>query len=293
MPEKRDTSFNNYWLPALALLLALITAYIFWLDWQALHRKLTFAMLDIGQGDGLFIESPTGTQVLVDGGPPGAIMKQLPKMMHFFDKSIDAIVITNPDADHIGGFLDVLKTYKIGQVFEPGTFNDSATYKNLENAIKAQGIPDTVVHNGMQLDLGGGVVIDILFPDRDVSTWTTNDGSIVARLSYGATSVMLTGDATSETEKLILAGNSADSLKSTILKVGHHGSRTSTSPEFVQALQPAYALISDGVKNKYGHPHQETLDTLKQFAVQVLRTDLLGTIVMKSDGQNATFSFHK
>ncbi len=250
-------------------------------------------MLDIGQGDGLFIQSPAGTQIMFDGGPAHSILGPLSRVMSPFDKTIDAIVITNPDADHIGGFLDILKNYKVGKVFEPGTFNDSKTYQNLEAEIKRQNIPDILVKRGMRLDLGGGSVIDILFPDRDVSTWTSNDGSVVARLSYGKTSVVLTGDATMLTEKIILGENSSTKLQSTILKAGHHGSRTSTSAPFVKAVAPAYAMISDGKNNKYGHPHKETLDTLTSFGVKVFRTDLLGTIVMNSDGQKETFSFHR
>ena len=142
-----------------------------------------------------------------------------------------------------------------------------------------------LARRGMRLHLGGGAVIDILFPDRDVSLWTTNDASVVARLTYGETSVMLTGDSTEETEKIILAENTKDDLKSAILKVGHHGSRTSTSPKFVEAVAPAYAVISDGKDNNYGHPHRETLDTLGVFGAKVLRTDLLGSIIMKSDGE--------
>src|SRR3989344_5828597 len=225
MFEKRKKNL----LPLLIFFLFVIAIFLFYLDWQNSHRKLTFAALDIGQGDALFIESPSGTQILFDGGPPRKILSELRRVMPPFDRSIDAIVITNPDQDHIGGFLDVLKVYKVGQVFEPGTFNDSKTYQNLKNEIKNKKIPETLARRGMRLDLGEGAVIDILFPDRDVSMWTTNDGSIVAKLSYGETSIMLMGDSTSETEKIVLTENSKVKLKSTILKVGHHGSKTSTS----------------------------------------------------------------
>lgn len=274
-----------------ALLVAVI--FIFHLDWQNTHRKLTFAMLNIGQGDALFIESPTGAQMLIDGGPAGKIISKLSQVMPFYDRSIDAIIITNPDADHIAGFLSVLKNYKVGRVFEPGTFNDSKTYKNLKKEIENKKIPDILAKRGMRINLGGGAVLDILFPDRDVSNWTTNDGSIMARLSYGKTSVMLTGDATSETERIILSENPQSNLHSTILKVGHHGSHTSSSPEFVQAVSPEYALISDGKGNSYGHPHEETLGTLAKFGAKIFRTDELGTIIMKSDGINTKFSFRK
>jgi competence protein ComEC len=131
--------------------------------------------------------------------------------------------------------------------------------------------------------MGGGVLIDVLFPDRDVSSWATNDGSVVARLSYGSTSILLTGDAPVKTEKIILSENYSTELKSTILKVGHHGSRTSTSNNFLNAASPIYALISDGKDNKYGHPHKEVLNELGQFGAKILRTDLLGTIIIKCD----------
>ncbi len=279
----------------LALFLALFTSVlvIVYLNFSHKKSELTFAMLNVGQGDALYIESPTGTQVLVDGGPAKKILSRLSRVMPLFDRSIDALIITNPDADHIGGFLDVLKTYKVGQVFEAGTFNDSATYKNLKNKINEKNIPVSLAKKGMRIDLGGGAIIDVLFPDRDVSDWTTNDGSIVAELVYGDTKVILTGDATTETEKIVLENNILESLDVDILKVGHHGSRTSTGKEFVKVLSPAYALISSDGGKKYGHPHQETLDTLKSFGVKILRTDLLGSIIMKSDGKVETFSFMK
>ncbi len=285
--------YKKRFLPLCVLTLILLNIFLFQLDWQSSQHKLTFAMLDIGQGDALFIESPTGTQILFDGGPPKKILGQLQRVMPVFDKSIDAVVITNPDADHIGGFLDVLKDYKVDKVFEPGTFNKSKTYQDLETEIKKQNIPDILAKKGMHLDIGGGVVIDILFPDRDVSSWASNDGSIVARLSYGKTSIMLTGDATKLSESIILSENSVASLQSSVLKVGHHGSRGSSSSQFVQAVSPEYAMVSVGKNNKYGHPHQETLDTLNQFDAKIFRTDIIGAIIMKSDGIKFEFSFLK
>ncbi|MEK7539052.1 MAG: ComEC/Rec2 family competence protein [Patescibacteria group bacterium] len=293
MFEKCKIYFKEYGSLIFTFFLFIVAICIFYQDFQDSHRGLTFAMLDIGQGDAFFIESPTGTQILVDGGPPRKILSALARVMSPFDKHLDAIIITNPDQDHIGGFLDVLKMYKVDRVFESGTYNDSKTYQNLENEIKNKNIPDILAKRGMRLEIGGGAVIDILFPDQDVSTWASNDGSVVAKLTYGASSVMLTGDATMLTEKIILRENSTDALKSTVLKVGHHGSRTSTSQEFVKAVTPSYALISNGKDNKYGHPHQDTLETLASSGVKILRTDLLGNIIMKSDGQNTGFSFRR
>lgn len=284
---------KNYWLLFLVFLLLVVNIFLFYQDFKNSNRGFTFAMLDVGQGDALFIESPTGTQILVDAGSPRKILSQLSRVMSPFDRHIDAIIITNPDQDHFGGFVDVLKVYKVDQVFEPGTANDSTIFQNLKEEINDKKIPNILAKRGMRLDMGGGAVIDILFPDRDVFDWSPNDGSIVAKLTYGNTSVMLTGDVTSETEKIILEENSFKELDSTILKVGHHGSRTSTSLDFVKAVSPKYAIISDGKDNKYGHPHKDTLDTLASFGAEIFRTDLLGTIIMKSDGQKEVFSFRK
>jgi len=286
-------SCKKYWLFLLTLLLLIANIFVFYIDWQDSHKVLTFAMLDVGQGDALFVESPSGTQVLIDGGPPKKILSQLSRVMSPFDRNIDALIITNPDQDHIAGFLDVLKIYKVDKVFEPGTLTDSKIYQNIKDEIKNKNIPDILAKKGMRLDLGAGVFIDILFPDRDVSAWATNDGSIVARLSYGDTSLMLTGDATTKTEKIILKENNEIQIKSTVLKVGHHGSRTSSSREFIDSVAPVYALISDGKNNKYGHPHKETLNNLSLFDIKTLRTDILGTIVMKSDGVKSSFYFQK
>ncbi len=274
-------------------ILIVVNFYLIHLDWQAQNKGLTLAMLDVGQGDAIYVESPTGTQIMFDAGPQNKIIGSLARVMSPFDKSIDAIVITNPDADHIGGFREILENYEVSQAFEAGTFNASKTYHNLEAEIREKNIPNFLLKKGMRLDIGGGAYIDILFPDRDVSTYSSNDGSVVARLVYGETSVVLTGDATSETEKIVSDQFSPDQLNSTILKVAHHGSKTSSLSQFVEAVSPEYALISNGKDNKYGHPHRETLDTLEEFGARVFRTDLLGTIIMRSDGQNETFSFIK
>lgn len=280
----KDNQYGRkYWLAFFILVLLIVTIFLFYLDWQASNRKFTFAMLDVGQGDAIFIESPTGTQILIDAGPPKKVMSELSRMMPLFDRTIDAIIITNPDADHIAGFLDVLKVYKVGQVFEAGTYNDSRTYQNLEEEIKNKNVTDTLAKKDMRIDLGGGVFVDVLFPDRDVSSWTTNDGSVVARLTYGDTTIMLTGDATEETEKIILQSYSEKFLDSDILKVAHHGSKTSSSEAFLKVVSPEYAVISDGKNNSYGHPHKVTLDNLEGVGADILRTDKLGTIIFSCD----------
>lgn len=281
------------WLFLVVLVIFFFDLFIVYFDFKTSYKGFTFAMLDVGQGDAIFLESPTGTQVLIDTGPPKKVVNQLSLLMNPFDRYIDALIITNPDQDHIAGALDLLKNYEVGVIFEPGTSNNSETFKNLKEKIKTDNIPNILAKKGMQLDLGGGVVLDILFPDRDVSFWSTNDGSIVSKLSFKDLSIMLMGDATSETENILLKENTTDILDSDILKVGHHGSRSSSSSSFVDKVSPVYSLVSSGKENKYGHPHKDVLDTLFSSGSQVLRTDILGAIIFKSNGENKEFYFKK
>lgn len=275
-------------LAPVVLLLALACAAI----WAAVYAAegmrsgaLTFAVLDIGQGDGLFIEGPTGIQVLVDAGPnSGAVLSQLPKVMAFGDRTIDAVVETHPDADHMGGLIDVLERYKAGAFITPGIIKRNTTTDALDREVDAEHIPVYVARRGMVLDLGGGAELDVLYPDTDVSGFgdRTNDGSIVMQLRYGSTSAMLTGDAPFSTEAHLIAVASS-SLQSTLLKVGHHGSKTSTSAAFIAAVHPQMALISVGAHNTYGHPTAETLGRLSAAGVPVWRTDQRGIIVCTSN----------
>ncbi len=252
---------------------------------------LTVAFLDIGQGDAIFIEAPNGNQVIIDGGPNGKILSELAKLLPLYDRSIDMLVVTNPDKDHYAGFIDLLKSYEVSEVLEPGTLTPTETYKVLQKSIKEHNIPDVLARRGMKiiLDEEADAYIYILFPDRDVSGLKTNDGSIVARLVYGNTSVMLTGDSPQSIENY-LSTIDGKNLKSDVLKVGHHGSRTSTGEQFLGYVDPTYAVISDGKGNSYGHPHQETLDNLARFDVKVFRTDELGTVIMKSNGEKIVFN---
>jgi competence protein ComEC len=181
-----------------------------------------------------------------------------------------------------------LDRYSVGAFMEAGT--DASTnplWVELKKKVAEKHIPDILARRGQRIDLGDGAYIDVLFPDRDVTGLAHNDGSIVAKLVYGKTSVMLTGDSTQIIEKY-LVGLDPASLDSDILKVGHHGSKTSTSPEFVQAVVPQFAVVSSGKKNMYGHPNQETLDTLEKNHVQFFDTCTMGMISFESDGNAFT-----
>jgi len=248
--------------------------------------QLLFAVLDVGQGDALYIESPTGVQVLVDGGPGDALLRALPGVMPALDRSIDAIIETHPDADHIGGFVGLLQRYEVGVFISPGIPKPTATARALEQEVSEFAVPRVIARRGMSLDIGGGARLDILYPDHDVSNVPSdkvNEGGIVVRLVYGQSEALLMADVGKgvETQLLLLDG---EALHSDLLKVGHHGSRFSSGEEFVTAVSPTVALISVGAKNTYGHPTQAALAALQNVGANILRTDQKGTIRCFSDG---------
>lgn len=250
---------------------------------EAPRGLLTIAFLNVGQGDAIFIESPTGHQVLVDAGEGSVVLEQLRTVMPWHDRSIDMIIATNPDRDHIGGFIPVLTRYKIGVIVQPDTPNDTVVYRSLQKSVDNENAQEISARRGQTFDLGGGTYLTILFPDRSLPKADSNTGSIIARLVYGSISVMLTGDAPNKTLEYV-ADLDKDAIRSTILKMGHHGSRTSDSERFLQTVKPQYAIISAGKNNRYKHPHPETIHVLQKNNVPILGTYEWGTIVFKSDG---------
>ncbi len=249
-------------------------------------HEMTVAFLDIGQGDSIYIEAPNGAQMLVDGGRSSRVLTELSKVMPFGDKSIDVVIGTHPDADHIGGLVDVLSNYTVGQMIESGGVSKSQIYKSLENKIIDQKIPRTLGRAPMRiiLDEKAGVYFDILYPDiPDVSRLETNDGSIVGKLIYGTASLMLTADSPTEKE-MHLVSKDPKVLDVDVLKLGHHGSRTSSSTQYLKATSPKVAIISAGKGNSYGHPHTEVLGKLESLHIPYLATYISGTIFCKSDG---------
>lgn len=247
---------------------------------------LTVAFLDVGQGDSVFIESPNGIQLLIDGGSNASVLRALSEVTPFYDRSIDVLLATHADQDHIGGLSDVLSRFAVATVIQGGTTSDTSAYRAFERGTDNERADSRIVHAGdmVILDEGRNIVLDILFPDRDASGFETNTGSIVARLSYGEVCFIFTGDSPIAVERYLIDVYS-DSLRCAVLKVGHHGSKTSSSLEFVTVVSPKYSVISAGKDNKYGHPHSEVLDIFNDAHAEVLRTDELGTITFETDGR--------
>lgn len=283
--------YTKSWRELLLILLA-ISALLVWkvVGAEEQSNLLHVYFLDIGQGDSIFIDSPTHGQVLIDGGPDRKILSELGKIMAFGDRSIDVVIESHPDADHITGLVDVLKNYDVGAFIKPGVESQNKVHLALDTEVSEKQIPELLARRGMELDLGGGAKLDVLFPNQDVTNWETNDASIVAKLTYGKESFLLTGDSTKKAESILLNLNS-DQLESTVLKAGHHGSKNSTSLAYAEAVKPLYAVISAGLNNRYGHPSSEALKVLKGVGAQILSTESAGgltgqgTIEFETDGE--------
>ncbi|MBI2474841.1 MBL fold metallo-hydrolase [Candidatus Uhrbacteria bacterium] len=236
---------------------------------------------DIGQGDATFIETPNGQQILVDGGPDNSILQKLSSVMWPWDKTIDAIFVTHPDADHITGLISVLDRYNVKAIYETGVRGSTPMIIGLEKAMDEERASRIITTQGKSFEFDGARM-DILWPTLDAiaKEKERNNTSIVIRMSYGDSSFLLTGDAQTEVEddyaKLV---GDID-----VLKVGHHGSKTSTSVLLLKTIKPEFAIISDGVDNKYGHPHPIVLERLKDIGAMIFRTDKDGDVLAKSDG---------
>ena len=269
------------------LLGALILSNVF--VWAAVYQRypsdvLSVYFLDVGQGDAIFVDSPTHGRVLVDGGPNRKILSELGKILPFADKRIDVIVETHPDKDHIGGLPEVVSRYEVGMFLEPGVESENTIDDELQKRVEQKNIPKLLVRRGMVLNFGDGAKLIMLFPTQDVTNWETNRASIVAKLVYGDKSFLLTGDSPIPIEN-VLVNLDPKILDSDVLKAGHHGSKTSTSLEYAQAVSPEYAVISAGKDNTYGHPHKEVLDILEKVGAKIVSTADSGTLKFETNGK--------
>ncbi len=250
--------------------------------------RLHVSFLDIGQGDAILIQRGS-QQVLIDGGPSSqAIGLALGKKMPFWDRTIELVVLTHPHADHLTGLVAVLQRYQVKQVLYPDLDYESPLYDEWLSLIKEKNIKCTTAQAGQQIDIGKGVVITVLNPQCPPLTGTESDidnNGAVLRLSMDEVSFLLTADIFWEGEfELVRHGTD---LKSTVLKVGHHGANTSTTEEFLAVVNPQLAVISAGKDNPHGHPSPEVIERLMERlgAEDIYRTDKHGTIEFIADGE--------
>lgn len=255
---------------------------------------LRVSFLDIGQGDAIWIQAPNGKELLIDSGPDQSVIDRLGEEKNFFDRTIDMILATHSDADHIGGFPYVLDRFKINTVIESEISSPTLIDRTFGQKVINEHVNKLTARTGERivLDPKHGVVIDILFPDQNPIGWETNEASIVTKISYGDTSFLLTGDSPSDVEDFLVK-TYGNQLHADVLKLGHHGSKTSSSDSFLQTVKPMTAIVSAGLGNKYGHPAPEVIERVESINAQILETSQLGTIDCRSDGKTISCSGSK
>ena len=272
------------------------------LAWTAVYdlsnsRFLEVNFFDVGQGDSIFIETPQRHQILIDGGPSSVVLEKLGKEIPFFDKTIDLIILTHPERDHISGLIEVLKRYEVENILWTGAIRNTSEYQEWIKLIREEKAKIFIAKSGQKIICPAGKegrkgeYMEILHPLESLEGREfkndSNDTSIVIKLVFDKESFLFTGDISAKTEENLKAANFL--LKSDILKVAHHGSRYSSSDYFLESVLPKIAVIQVG-KNSYGHPSEETLSRLEKFGIKILRTDLDGDIKIVSDGEKYEIS---
>ncbi|MDO8668880.1 MAG: ComEC/Rec2 family competence protein [Candidatus Buchananbacteria bacterium] len=244
---------------------------------------LAVYFLDVGQGDATLIRTPSGDDIIIDGGPNNVLIKKLGVYLPFYDKTIETIILTHPDNDHVAGLVEVLRRYKVEKILMTRVLSDSPSYQSFLDEVEINNIEVEVIASEETVDFGDGVFFNILYPIESFAGKTvesTNNTSITGQLVYASTSVMLTGDLEVE-ESLVARGLN---LKSDIYHVGHHGSNNANDLKFVSAVNPKYAVISVGADNHYGHPQYRTLKNLESVGAEIFRTDKSGDLIFYSNG---------
>ncbi len=258
--------------------------------------RLRITVLDVGQGDATLVEFPSGKTLLVDGGPKtlnyDAGEKIVAPFLKRTLKKLNALVVTHPHSDHLGGVEAVLRAISVGEVYDAGHKAESKLYQDFQRAITELGVPFYHLKAGDRIEIDKDVRIFVLHPTMDFVQRDSihfvqdfNNGSVVLRIQYGKTALLLTGDA-EEPSELQIVQLFDGFLKSSFVKVGHHGSITSSTPQFVEAMRPDHAAISVGANNKFGHPSMEVIGRYQSVGTEVRRTDLEGALIYESDGRS-------
>jgi competence protein ComEC len=277
-------SRNSLILIVSPLALALAGAFVMQQYRLAHPGEFRAHFLDVGQGDSALLVTPSGRQVLIDGGPDLSALRGVARHMPLLDRSIDLLVLSHAHLDHLAAFPEILRRYRVGAILMTGTDTSLPRYAELLTLVKQQNIPIFFADPQRDIDLGDGVMLDVLWPPPVLTgrkMKDENDASVVLRASYGSGSILFTGDAGEDPEHAMLAAGV--DVKAGILKVGHHGSKHSTSTGFLLAVNPTLAVISSGSGNTYGHPHPVILQRLRHFGVPVRITQEEGDISVAWD----------
>ncbi|EOU2021317.1 MBL fold metallo-hydrolase [Clostridium perfringens] len=249
--------------------------------------ELMISYMDVGQGDAAYIKV-NGNDILIDAGPRSNSKELLEQLKAKNIDDFELVIATHPHEDHIGGMVDVFKEYEVKAFYSPKITHTTKTYENLVKAVKDEGLKTKELKGGMVIDLGEGAKFEVFTPQKSEYE-ELNDYSPIMKLSFGDTSYLFTGDAQKLAEEEALA-KYKNSLDSDVIKFGHHGSSSSSSNAFIEAVSPKYGIISCAKDNKYGHPHRETLDIIKKYNIKTFRTDTDGEIILTSDGKSINFN---
>ncbi len=265
-----------------SLFILFLAGLIVWFVVYDLNRpkELEVIFFNVGQGDSIYIEALTDKQILIDGGPSSVILEKLSEEMPFYDRTIELMVLTHPDHDHLFGLIEVLRNYKVENILQTGAEKETKEYEAWKEMIKKEGANILKARKGQTIFFKGAL-LKVLHPSEKLDN-SINDTSIVLKLLHGSNSFLFTGDITEKTEKKL---GDADS---DVLKAAHHGSKTSSCPEFLEKVSPSLAVISVG-ENSYGHPDKGVLARLEEFGIQVKRTDKDNDIGIISTGDNFYF----
>jgi competence protein ComEC len=271
------------------LILVILSVFVFSVSESASEKDglLKVYFFDVGQGDAIFIETPNGNQVLIDGGPDSGIINRLSEVMPFYDREIDAVILSHAHSDHLIGLFSVLERYDVRRILQTKETNRSPMLDAWEEIKTEEGAEEIEAINGTTIDLGSGVTIKILYPLESLDgkkVKNNNNSSVMIMLKYGRTEILFTGDMEIPIErKLILQKIPLDV---DVLKIAHHGSDTSSSEAFLSVTSPDTAVISVGEDNRYRHPSKTVLLRLESFGIPYYRTDTDGSIKLISDGEN-------
>lgn len=247
-------------------------------------HMLRISFLDVGQGDAILVHTPSGHDMLIDGGPSDGVLARINEEMSYFDRDLDVVIATHDDADHVTGLIPVLEKYEVRTMVTSPAFSQTGIAQDLRGRIDSETDDRHVGQQGDVIDFGDGVVARILYPNGTVSANTdTNDASVSIVITYGEHSFLLTGDLSSKREPHIFGKDLPHNV--TVYKAGHHGSKTSSGEALLTYIRPEYAVISAGKDNRYGHPHEETLERLSRYSKETLSTADRQTITFASDGR--------
>lgn len=246
-------------------------------------NKMFVHYIDVGQGDCILVQV-NNKNLLIDSGPKSDKRKLFNYLSGLNLNKLDYVIATHPHEDHIGNMDDIIKTYSIGTFYAPKVESTTKSFEDMVDALKDKNLKVHVLkNNSNSIDLGENTKVNVFSPNKDFYD-NLNNYSPVIKIQYGNTSFLFTGDAEKEVEKEILNNN--EDISADVLKVGHHGSSTSTSKDFLKKVNPSIAVISVGKDNIYNHPDAVTTKLLDENSIKTYRTDKDGTIVICSDGSN-------